>query len=155
MCQKLKPLTQYSRNLSAKAGLRSNCKECQAKYDLARVHKRRESYTFRTYQKKQVDYDVQLVRQGGLCGICGCTEGDNNGYFHWDHCHVEGHIRGLLCSRCNTGLGSLGDSQIGVMAALDYLDAADEELEFLKDNNLPVPLHKDFRNQFDKNMKLM
>jgi len=49
------------------------------------------------------------------CGICGrpatCI----------DHDHDTGVVRGGLCNSCNSGLGKLGDSIVGLRRALDYL----------------------------------
>jgi hypothetical protein len=38
-----------------------------------------------------------------------------------DHCHITYDIRGLLCDKCNTGIGLLGDNLQGVMRAVHYL----------------------------------
>lgn len=38
-----------------------------------------------------------------------------------DHCHETGVFRGWLCSRCNLGLGQLGDTIDSLQRALDYL----------------------------------
>jgi hypothetical protein len=40
---------------------------------------------------------------------------------HCDHSHKSGKFRGYLCVDCNTGIGKLGDSIIGVKRALRYL----------------------------------
>lgn len=54
-----------------------------------------------------------------------------------DHDHSTGHIRGWLCTGCNTALGRLGDTVEGLQRAVDYLidarrrapaNAANEEL---------------------------
>lgn len=73
-----------------------------------------------------------LGRQGGGCGICGGPSGRKQ--FELDHDHVTGKLRGLLCPRCNKGIGLLGDSAEGVRKALDYLTnsparAAKEEMK--------------------------
>lgn len=41
---------------------------------------------------------------------------------HIDHCHTTGKVRGLLCAGCNTGLGKLGDTPLGLAVAMDYLN---------------------------------
>jgi len=41
-----------------------------------------------------------------------------------DHCHATGKFRGWLCTKCNTGIGSLGDSIDGLKKALNYLGRA-------------------------------
>lgn len=72
------------------------------------------------------EYDSLLVAQDNKCGICG----KQHAYYPRklrlvvDHCHATKTIRGLLCSRCNVGLGQLGDSLDGVLAAAEYLAAS-------------------------------
>lgn len=61
--------------------------------------------------------------QGGLCAVCG-KSCEVNAVLSVDHCHTTGKIRGLLCNKCNTGIGLLGDNIEGVQAALDYLKAS-------------------------------
>ena len=39
-----------------------------------------------------------------------------------DHSHKNGKFRGYLCVDCNTGIGKLGDSIIGIKRALRYLE---------------------------------
>lgn len=55
--------------------------------------------------------------QGGLCAVCRLP----SARLVIDHVHATGEIRGLLCDRCNTGIGKLGDTYEGVMAAAEYL----------------------------------
>jgi hypothetical protein len=67
------------------------------------------------------DYNVMLARQGGFCAICGAV--DKARHLAVDHCHKTGKVRGLLCSKCNTAIGSLEDSVVLIGAALGYLVA--------------------------------
>lgn len=47
------------------------------------------------------EYDELIQFQGGRCAICiGMMTPA-----HIDHCHRNGHVRGLLCSPCNLRLG--------------------------------------------------
>ena len=65
-----------------------------------------------------------LLSQGGQCAVCGVTLTTGKGWgtqTHIDHDHVSGKIRGLLCARCNTSIGRLGDSVDGLMRAVEYL----------------------------------
>ena len=45
------------------------------------------------------------VEQNDRCRICGRTEKESKQSFCIDHDHATGKIRGLLCRRCNLGLG--------------------------------------------------
>jgi hypothetical protein len=56
-------------------------------------------------------------QQDGKCAICGKTHGHVtvNGVktkLAVDHDHATGKIRGLLCSRCNRGIGYLGEENL-------------------------------------------
>lgn len=62
-----------------------------------------------------------LAKQGG-CAICGC--GLDRDTMNVDHCHTTGVIRGILCGKCNHGLGLLGDTMESVAIALQYLKDA-------------------------------
>lgn len=47
-------------------------------------------------------YDKLLIQQGGVCAICGNPPRKRK--LALDHDHQTGHIRGILCFRCNYGL---------------------------------------------------
>lgn len=46
--------------------------------------------------------ELQHLLKRGVCDICGTGE---MGRLNIDHCHATGRVRGVLCTRCNTGLG--------------------------------------------------
>jgi hypothetical protein len=50
------------------------------------------------------EYDKMFNEQGGVCKICGGTNGTIR--LAVDHDHDTGKVRGLLCTRCNLVLGS-------------------------------------------------
>ena len=66
------------------------------------------------------DYRAILARQENACAICR-KPGPR---LYIDHCHASGKVRGLLCPKCNTGLGCYGDDPNLTAAATAYLKAA-------------------------------
>lgn len=52
------------------------------------------------------------------CNICGIQPTKR---LFVDHCHETGRIRGLLCTKCNTGLGMFKDKLELLESAQDYL----------------------------------
>lgn len=72
-------------------------------------------------------YDEMLAAQNGLCAICGKAETSHSSrggvkMLSVDHCHKKGHVRKLLCSSCNWGLGNFRDDPALLRAAADYLE---------------------------------
>ncbi len=57
--------------------------------------------------------------QGGRCVICGKPLNNKS---HVDHSHSTGRVRGILCSKCNLGLGLFGDDSRVLRRALEYLE---------------------------------
>ncbi len=63
------------------------------------------------------DYERLVDQQNGRCAICrGITT-----RLVVDHDHATGGVRGLLCNRCNVGIGMLGDDLKHLRAATRYL----------------------------------
>lgn len=63
-----------------------------------------------------------LLQQGGVCLICN-DPGDRQA-LGVDHCHATGLVRGILCDKCNRGLGYFKDNPELLIAASIYLEAA-------------------------------
>lgn len=75
-------------------------------------------------------YAEMLVSQKGVCAIChqpersrGCKGSIR--VLTLDHDHATNEIRGLLCDRCNRGLGYFGDDPQKLAAAITYLKKED------------------------------
>lgn len=72
-------------------------------------------------------FNALLAKQDYKCAICPTSLCDNgegrndNNRLQVDHCHKTGAIRGLLCGRCNTGLGRFCDDPALLRGAIKYL----------------------------------
>jgi hypothetical protein len=55
------------------------------------------------------------------CAICR-SDGGERGLFV-DHGHADGHVRGFLCSRCNSALGLFSEDDYILERAIAYLRA--------------------------------
>jgi hypothetical protein len=81
----------------------------------------------RTYGITQEQHDALFEQQGGKCWICEEPETMPDGRsgktkaLAVDHCHETGLVRGLLCGRCNRGIGLLKDSPDLLGKAIQYL----------------------------------
>jgi hypothetical protein len=60
------------------------------------------------------DYEEMLAGQNGACKICGKTTRKRLAV---DHDHETGEVRGLLCHRCNMGLGLFDDNPLLLLRA--------------------------------------
>jgi hypothetical protein len=60
--------------------------------------------------------------QDSRCAICKKHQNEFNEMFCVDHDHLTGKIRGLLCRKCNSGIGLLQDSLDIVKSAAEYLE---------------------------------
>lgn len=63
-------------------------------------------------------YEIMFVRQQGCCAIC---QQPSTTRLVVDHDHEGGAVRGLLCQRCNKGLGLFDDDAARLRAASYYL----------------------------------
>lgn len=83
----------------------------------------RKSILKNKYNMTLEDYDRMVIEQNHVCAICKLpnkTTATNKLFV--DHCHTTGNIRGLLCSRCNSGIGSLKDNTETLLSAIQYLE---------------------------------
>lgn len=126
ICDEVKPNISFSLS-------KEICRDCY--YDIADEQKSKELGIPKekvTLNRKSVEkhrkkdfgvspelYDFAYVEQKGRCLICGDLPGERN--LHADHCHETGEFRGLLCGKCNTGLGMFRDNEELLKRAVRYL----------------------------------
>jgi hypothetical protein len=104
-------------------------KKKEATYKETPKHKVRirKAHLKQCYGLSLEEYDEMVERQGGVCAICGKPEtaqdvnSGTNRRLSVDHCHKTNEVRGLLCSKCNTGLGLFKDDITSLRSAINYL----------------------------------
>ncbi len=84
-------------------------------------YRKRENETRRLKRglKSTKSYDELFQLQSGKCAICQRKSPDRN--LSFDHDHKTGNARGLLCFRCNLGLGYFQDNINYLGEAIFYL----------------------------------
>jgi hypothetical protein len=141
-CGESKPLGEYRKRALNRDGLMVTCKAC-CKLDYARDAEKlraqgRQYYVdnkekIRAYRKKHhrehqlrnrygisvEEWEAIFDAQGRVCAICNTKTPYRT--WHTDHCHDTGTVRGVLCQRCNFGLGAFLDNAANLSAAADYL----------------------------------
>jgi len=74
------------------------------------------------------EYHKMYADQNGSCAICGksvtlyAETKDLSSVACVDHCHTTNVVRGLLCNKCNTGIGMLEDNINTLKNAIKYLE---------------------------------
>ncbi len=101
-CKAWKELDNFS--VTSKGRIHSRCKSCDKEYNINYL---RNTYRFEKYQISLEIFNKMLVDQNYKCAICNTTLTRN---CHIDHCHENKKVRGLLCPKCNKGLGLFDDS---------------------------------------------
>lgn len=107
--------------------VRSECADCYKKarreyyYDNKSLYKDRQLKN--RYGLKYEDYLELLLAQNGVCAICKRGKEENSAQRNLavDHCHETNKIRGLLCNKCNQGLGLLKHDANTLENAVAYL----------------------------------
>lgn len=133
-CKKRKSVKNfYRRTFIKKDGYDSNCKKCKDSHrnpekEKIRMRKAYSAYKERirnTFIKRMYgitleQYKEILISQKYKCKICKkkCPTGKALAI---DHSHSTGKIRGLLCWRCNMGIGQFNDNVKLLVAAARYL----------------------------------
>jgi hypothetical protein len=124
-CKIEKPLSDFHVRKNRISGVQSTCKDCANKNK--REYRIKNKDKIRIWNKRRNPgwdierYNQYVELQGNSCAICGTTE---PGLSDWccDHCHDTDKPRGLLCVRCNAGLGYFRDNPEYLQSAIEYLN---------------------------------
>ena len=125
-CKLEQPLSEYWTNKASLDSLDYQCKTCKR---AARPHYKKENmkiyarnwnrfkHTGFTFQ----EFDEKLKEQDFKCAICLTNEPGNRDW-NADHDHTDGQKRGILCRKCNLGIGHLNDNPETLQRAIDYIN---------------------------------
>ncbi len=141
-CKEIKQFSEFNRNKRQSDGLQNYCRPCHLAWRKEhyrvqkltgkslylyrrRRDKDRSNRLLRTHGIDGEAYESLLAAQDGVCAICGFPETMKRGeHLHRlvvDHDHETGKFRGLLCRRCNMGIGYLKDDPRRLQSAIEYL----------------------------------
>ena len=83
---------------------------------------RKKEFIRRKYKLEYETYLKMIENQNNLCYICNSPPKDPIlSPLHIDHCHTTGKIRGLLCGKCNKGIGMFNDNINLFEKVIEYL----------------------------------
>lgn len=134
-CKDAKELTEFKPLLTKSSGRDSYCIPCRKVINREWAQRNRAKAVASTtawkkanpvaarltrYPINVADFKALLAAQDDRCAICRRVP-DDPFSLCVDHDHASGKVRGLLCTACNSGLGKLGDSEEGLLRALEYL----------------------------------
>lgn len=99
----------------------NNCVEC----DKIQREKHKLSAKFsrikKEYNLTKEEYFQLVKTQSSSCKICNSYQKDHF-KLHIDHCHKTNKVRGLLCNKCNQGLGLFNHNSKLLHKAILYCD---------------------------------
>lgn len=123
LCGFEKDVDDFGANHANKDKKNTMCKACRPLYMAKYKETSRRcgrAYQLRKYGLNQDSFNKILDSQGGKCAICGGGPTVYDVYVV-DHDHDTGETRGLLCSHCNSGLGSFKDATKIMERAASYI----------------------------------
>jgi hypothetical protein len=109
-CDAVKPVSEFHRARGQSGGYSPYCKPCRS--ERTRVER-----FLRVYGLTPEAMEKLIADQGGRCAICRERPAE-----HVDHDHVTGSVRGVVCFRCNVGIGHFSDRIDVMRRAIDYLE---------------------------------
>lgn len=126
VCKNIKSIDSFYKDAQKSSGISPLCKECNNKqrhsWNLKNKEKRRFAVLKSETGIKQEEYLKILELQDNKCAICKIETKNLVKNLSVDHCHTSNIIRGLLCTKCNIGLGYFNDNVEFLSSAIHYLN---------------------------------
>jgi DNA-directed RNA polymerase subunit RPC12/RpoP len=126
-CKEMKYFKDFSKHKGRPDGHHPQCRECRSKYKRSPESLAKSRQKTREWNRLKLtgftpeDFENKLAEQNYKCAICG-TEDPGATNWHADHDHKTEQKRGILCHKCNTGLGLLKDDIDILCSAIEYLN---------------------------------
>lgn len=145
-CKKKKPYSLFDKTKKSKDGYKWWCKGCckdyatqyatrpavenQKRQSRKKWYKnnRKKVYNINLKYRLKKSYNLTIEewqqmfeQQQGQCFICGKHQSELKQKLRVDHSHQTGIVRGLLCDKCNTGIGLLQEDKLILQNAIKYL----------------------------------
>jgi hypothetical protein len=133
------PLSEFYKDAQKPTGYRPDCKTCnKAKcLEWAQNNKEKRKYYVlkHTTGLTKDQYNELATIQDNKCAICSKPLVNNGKKLSVDHCHKTHLVRGLLCNKCNFGLGYFDDDPSKLLNAINYLsnNASTKGIKYKKD----------------------
>lgn len=102
-----------------------DCRKANLLVRRRHINSSRGAQLLRNFGIDEHEYGELLEGQNFQCAICSCNVDDQRAAgkaFAVDHCHIEGHVRRLLCFSCNVAIGKLNDDVELLLKAIEYLE---------------------------------
>ena len=141
-CHSEKPITRFHKCVSNRDGRENSCLDCR-NYSITKAHKKlmesmseEEQFTYkksirihRKYKMSIDEFNDRIKFQDNKCAICFIDFSHSSKiYIDHDHACCAGEWscgmcnRGLLCKKCNWGLGMFNDSPDIIHSAMLYIE---------------------------------
>ncbi len=129
-CKKVKLLCKFSKKKASIDGYANKCKDCHNDYvrniwypnnrkkqiSSSVCYKQNNKIRVLATKYKIKEDDLKEMFRDTQCKICGSKIG-----LVVDHCHTTNKVRGILCQKCNSGLGFFKDNIDSLNNAIKYL----------------------------------
>ena len=112
-CKETKDPAEFNKDKTNKTtGRQRHCRDCQKKCWAQRTpEQERWRHILRKYGLTQEQWEAMFEAQGRRCASCGVDDPGSSYGWHTDHCHDTGVVRGILCLKCNRGIGFLNSPE--------------------------------------------
>ena len=140
-CGDVKLMSEFHKDATRKNGRYPFCKSCESARKCNPVDRARSNAYYHSHRAQvrssqsakrlgvsTAEYRTKfyefLVLQDSECGMCGDAYLSRPKHFVMDHDHGSGRLRGVLCTQCNTALGSLKEDPDRFRGGLEYMSVA-------------------------------